>query len=307
MRNRVDTALFAAAVSAARPGVGEEVTFRELAIAYSATERAQRDDKSRLNVWLPALGQMRAWDVSADHLRAGLVVYESAGYSHGYLNRLVNSVGSMYRWAIQTGRAPGDFTSPTLKVSRKTENPRVFIAPPEKIERLRAIALADRDRRFACWVLALIDTGARRSEISERCWSDINLDTGTIALPATESKTGRGRVLYLSEPTRELWKRTFKTRAPQEKPFASRLGEGTVNWRKRWAKACDEAGLHGMHPHDLRKAAAAKLLQSGVGIGRAAQVIGNSARTLERFYGHLDTAALGDVATVLHQRTGEWA
>ena len=308
MRNRVDSSVLAAAVCAALPGVGEELTFRELASAYCATERAQSDDKSRLKCWLPALGNMRAWDVSPEHLRAGLVVYEQAGYSPGYLNRLVNSIGSMYRWSIKTGRAPAAFASPTLKIARKTETPRVFIADPERIERLRAVALADKDRRFACWVAALIDTGARKSEITDRTWSEIDLDAGTIALPGTASKTGRGRVLHLSPGTCELWKRTWpaSVRSPAVKPFASRTGSGTVLWRKRWANACTEVGLDGMHPHDLRKAAAAKLLTAGVGIGRAAQVIGNSARTLERFYGHLDRAALGDVATVLHERSGGW-
>jgi hypothetical protein len=86
--------------------VGEEITFRELALAYCATERAQPDDRSRLKIWVAAVGAMRAWDVSAEHLRAGLAVYEDTGYSTGYLNRLINSVGSMYRWAIRTGRAP---------------------------------------------------------------------------------------------------------------------------------------------------------------------------------------------------------
>jgi integrase len=303
VRKRVDQCQFAAAVCAAKPGVGEDVTFRELAMAFAASKSAQTDDRGRLSIWMGAIGDVRAWEVTAAHLRTGIALYEEADYSPGYQNRLLNTVGSVFKWAIAQGKAPSGFISPTLQVKRKPEEPRVFVAPPEKIEKLRAQALGDNDRRFACWVLALIDTGARKSEITDRVWSEIDLDAGTIALPGTASKTGRGRVLHLSPATCAVWKRTFLHRAPGDRPFASRLGAGTVQWRKRWNKLCIDADLEGMHPHDLRKAAAAKLLTAGVGIGRAAQVIGNSARTLERFYGHLDSAALGDVATVLHQRS----
>ena len=137
-------------------------------MAFSASKTAQRDDRGRLSIWMAAVGELPAWEVTAAHLRAGIAIYERAGYSPGYLNRLVNSVGSVYKWAIAEGKAPSQFTSPTLQVKRKPETPRVFIAPPEKIERLRAIVLADPDRRFACWVAAgaaaaTMRAGPRRS------------------------------------------------------------------------------------------------------------------------------------------------
>ena len=53
-----------------------------------------------------------------------------------------------------------------------------------------------------------------------------------------------------------------------------------------------EIGLPDLHMHDLRHAAAADLLRSGVTLGVAAQVLGHSPQVLARRYGHLETATL---------------
>jgi integrase len=278
-------------------------------MAFAATVQAQRDDRGRLAIWFPAIGDLSAWAVTPEHLRAGLEVYAGNGYSNGYQNRLVGSVGSVYKWALATGRAPAGFVSPSRSVRRLPETAREFIATPEALAKLRAIAITDRDPRFAVWVCTLLDTGARRSEIEQRTWAEIDLKAGTIELRASATKTRKARVLHMGPDTVALWEQTWPAaiRHPDAMPFASRLGEGCVDFKKRWARLIEQAGLPGMHVHDLRKAAAVRLLRSGVGIGRAAAVLGNSSRTLEKHYAQFDRGDLVDIAAVLHQRSERWA
>ena len=290
------------AIQAADHHQPTDCTLAELCHAYACSVRAQRDDAGRLEIWVSALGDRSAWSITSAHLRAGAAELAARGYSPAYCNRVLGTLGSCYRWAKQTGRSPAGFVSPTLAVSRAREVPRTFTVTQEQLNALRDLAMSNPDRRFACWVAALIDTGCRRSELTERCWSEIDLDAGVIALPADATKTGVARVLHLAPDTVRLWRRTFRDRRPDERPFQSWRGSSTIRFDKRWKTLVAEAQLPGMHIHDIRKACAAALLRSGVGAARAAQVIGNSARTLERCYGQLDVAALGDVASVLHRR-----
>jgi integrase len=52
-----------------------------------------------------------------------------------------------------------------------------------ELDALRSRSLGFRDRRFGVFVALLIDTGARKSELLERRWLEINLQRGQIHCP----------------------------------------------------------------------------------------------------------------------------
>ena len=79
--------------------------------------------------------------------------------------------------------------------------PRITIEP-EKIQKLRALSLTYRDKRFALFVHLLIDTGARKSELIERSWDDFDMTKRQIELET--SKTGKPRILHFTEATAAL-------------------------------------------------------------------------------------------------------
>jgi hypothetical protein len=67
---------------------------------------------------------------------------------------------------------------------------------------LRTRSLAVKDRRFGCYVALLIETGARKSEILERKWSEVDFENRQILAPST--KNGTPRVLFFSEKTAKV-------------------------------------------------------------------------------------------------------
>jgi integrase len=87
-------------------------------------------------------------------------------------------------------------------------------------------------------------------------------------------------------------RRIWKSMPAGQLVFEGRVPGLPINFRTAWHKACQDAGLPDLHMHDLRHAAAADLLRSGVTLGVAAQVLGHSPQVLSRRYGHLETAAL---------------
>jgi integrase len=195
------------------------------------------------------------------------------GYCPSTVNRDIGTIGSVYKWAKSKHLSPRGFRSPSIGVRRFEEKIRRVHVEREQIEQLRDRAIAVPDARFACFVSLLIDTGARKSELLERIWSDVDLEKQEILAPTT--KNGSPRVLFFSEKTAQLLKRAYPRRSP-----SALLFEGRV------------PGLSDLHMHDVRHAAAASLLRAGVTLGVAAQVLGHDPALLARRYGHLETASL---------------
>jgi len=158
------------------------------------------------------------------------------------------------------------------------------------LQRLRERALAFPDRRFAAFVWLLIDTGARKSELLERRWSEVDLQERQILAPVT--KNGTPRVLFFSERTAALLKKVFAKRDANSLLFQGRVPGEPISFRRAWSILVKDVDLPGLHMHDLRHAAAANLLRAGVTLAVAAQVLGHDPAVLARRYGHLETAAL---------------
>jgi integrase len=92
-------------------------------------------------------------------------------------------------WAKLKRFSPRGFKSPSLGVRRYEEKMRRVHIEKDQIEALRARSLAYSDRRFGVFVALLIETGARKSELLERRWRDVNLDTREILAPQTKNGT----------------------------------------------------------------------------------------------------------------------
>ena len=133
---------------------------------------------------------------------------------------------------------------------------RVHLSDDETAKLLGA-SFAGRDLRFAAFVHLLSDTGARRGEILERRWKDVDLDRCTINCQFT--KTGVPRVLFFTETTAALMDRTLPKRDPESLPFEGRLPGVPINYRRAWLELTKAVGRPDLHQHDLRHVAALRL------------------------------------------------
>jgi site-specific recombinase XerD len=278
----------ASALSAQAHSEGSELTFEELVRSYCAVHIDESD--LRLRKWVDAFGSLNAWSITTEQLEAAGQAMHSHGYKGSTINRDYGSVGSLYRWAKKRRLAPRGFKSPTLGMQRFEENIRRVHIEAADLERLRIASLAYADRRFGVYVALLIETGARKSELLERRYSELDLNRREILAPTT--KNGTPRVLFFSERTEQLIRRVYPRPKPELLLFEGRVPNQPVNYRKAWAELTKHAQVPGLHMHDIRHAAAANLLKAGVTLAVAAQVLGHDPAVLARRYGHLETAAL---------------
>lgn len=285
MRRTID---LAAAVAATKTPTAQALTLGELVHAWSLTALDGSD--TRLRKWVTAFGAKSAWDITSEELETAAQALREHGYLPSAVNRDLSALGSAYRWAKARRLTPLGFRSPTLDVARAPEPVRRVELSTIQVDQLRARARAFQDRRFGVFVELLVDTGARKSEVLDRRWSDVDLERGEIH--CADTKTGVPRILHFRPETSELIKRVYLKRPADTLCFEGRVPGQPVSFRKAWVTAVTDIGLPDLHMHDLRHAVAARLLRSGVTLAVAAQVLGHSSQILSRRYGHLETAAL---------------
>ena len=79
---------------------------------------------------------------------------------------------------------------------------------------------------------------------------------------------------------------------PDDLVFEGRVPGQPITYKAAWRALTRDVGAPDLHLHDLRHAAAARLLRAGVTLGVAAQVLGHDPAVLARRYGHLEIGAL---------------
>jgi integrase len=220
----------------------------------------------------------------------------------------VVTLQAMYNWAIKRGMMA---TNPAKGVERFKSDPRERFLAKEEIERLfRTLTALERGEELspllAAAVRLLALTGARKSEITDLRWDEIDFQRGLITLSSTRSKTGRKRI-GLSAAAIELLRGLAND---SEFVFPATKGEGpTRALQDAWELIRLEAGLDGVRLHDLRHTFASLAAAEGASLYFIGKALGHTqARTTER-YAHLTTTevrAVGEaVARVIGEATGD--
>jgi integrase len=280
------------------------LTFGELVDLYFAAKPCAHTEGSfkKWRTWFQ-LENVGAWDVTAERLAIGAeYLRNTKDYKDSTVNRELSQLGSIYRWAIAQKHSPAGFISPTRGASgRVKEKPR-YVEPPKPGEwdRIRKLARGFRDPKFTLFVWLIMDTGARRGEISDRLWSDFDLDAPegpSVTLRDVDTKTGKARRLYFSHDTAALLRRLRpgSEKYREQLVFLSARGVAPNKYRKPWARLCELLGRPELHLHDMRHLLAADLLKAGKGVSPVSSLLGNSTLILHRRYGHLDDASIREI------------
>lgn len=114
-------------------------------------------------------------------------------------NRVRGSLGAFCSWAMKEGFRDDNPVSATNKA---TENgPRQRLLSDDE---LATIWRALRDDQYGAALKLLILTGLRRGEIEGLRWSEVDLETDLVSIPAARTKNGRPHLVPLSALARAL-------------------------------------------------------------------------------------------------------
>jgi len=174
---------------------------------------------------------------------------------------------------------------PLRKVGKPPKTPdreRCLTAPEQT--RLLTACQHSRNRHLYVAVVVALSTGARKNEILQRTWSDVDLERGLLRL--THTKNGDRRAVPIVGPALVLL-RTQAQSARSRWVFPNRSGSQPQLLDYAWRQACEQAGIDDLHFHDLRHSAASYLAMSGASLREIAEILGHRSLTQTMKYTHL--------------------
>jgi len=120
----------------------------------------------------------------------------------------------------------------------------------------------------------------RPKEIRSLTWSDLDRETWTPRLHASNAKNRTGRVIAVEGPIREIVERRIQARRLGVAWVFHRRGKVMGEFRKTWKKACGDAGVAGRLPYDLRRTAVRNMVRAGVPETVARAISGHKTRSV---------------------------
>lgn len=192
--------------------------------------------------------------------------------------------------------------SPMRKVNRlKEPKGRVrFLDEQERTSLLTACRETNHPFLYAVVLLAL-STGARKMEILNLRWKDVDLNKGTAILH--ETKNGERRALPLSGPALDELRALSKVRRIDTTLiFPGRNPKTPFEIRKPWIEVLQKAGIQDFRFHDLRHSAASYLAMSGATLAEIAEILGHKTLQMVKRYAHLSEQHTAGVVEKMNQK-----
>jgi integrase len=163
-------------------------------------------------------------------------------------NRMRSALSAFWTYAIAEGLAEQSPVAGTAKADLGASRDRV-LTPDE----LRRLWHALGDNRFSEILRLLLLTAARRSEIGNLVWDEIDLARKLIVLPPARTKNGRGLELPLSSQALAVIERQPRRNTTR---FLFSDANGYKGWDQDKIRFDARLGIAPWRIHDLRRTAA---------------------------------------------------
>ena len=219
----------------------------------------------------------------------------------GAAGQTIRSTAAMLSWAVQQEILPHNPAVAVEKIKpRRRERFLTTLEANHLIATLHELVEAgDIPEGHAAIIRLLLFTGARKSEILNLTWGEVDLERGRIVLPWHRSKTAEKVIPLNSAALTEIIGR------PRLSPFVFPAAWGTgptVGLYKTWDRVRAAAKLEGVRLHDLRHSFASFAAADGASLYLIGKALGHrQASTTER-YAHLTDDPVRAVAELVGQR-----
>jgi integrase len=250
---------------AARKQAGSSATITEVITAYIERYAKQHkktwaEDARRLSVHVP-----RRWltlspaEVSREHVRA---LHTQIGAETPYeANRVLALLRVVFRFAKEEGYLPENAMNPATEIRPYRERSRSRFATKEEIQSLVSAIDHEPNIFIRALVLLYLQTAARKTELLERRWEDVEWDRARLRLPDT--KTGEEQFIPLTKTAIAILGGLPRLEGNPHIFPGARAGRHLVNVSKAWTRLLKRAGLKDLRLHDLRRTVGSWMTQAG--------------------------------------------
>lgn len=262
---------------------------------YSTT----RNQVKQLDWWQQRIGHLRLADVTPA-LLSGERDELLQTRSPATVTRYMAVLGHAFTIAMKEWQWVED--TPFRRVSTPKEpRGRVRFLSDEERARLLGICKASSSPYLYTIVLMALSTGARKGELLNLRWPDIDLNQGRIIIHDT--KNDERRNVPLTGLVLELMHEYAKVRRiDTDLVFPGSRGDTPVEIKRAWYTALRQAEIEDFKFHDLRHSAASYLAMSGASLAEIAEILGHKTLQMVKRYAHLSEAHTAGVVARMNAK-----
>lgn len=238
------------------------------------------------NHLIPAFGMLKFEDISIQATNDFFLSLKNKGYSAATQNRILvifkYSIELSIRWGLNSCK-----TNPLKYLKgKKVENQVETFLDKDHALRLAEVAKDSRNRNLIDLITFLLYTGARRAEVLQARWIDIDIRHKVWKI--SKSKSGKPRYIPLSEAAMEVLTRCHSDSEDSAYVFPNpRTGLPYTSVFASWNSVRMKAGLPNLRMHDLRHSFASYLVNSGRSLYEVQELLGHADLRTTTRYAHL--------------------
>jgi integrase len=279
----------------------DNMIFSELASEYLNNEyhgTRVKQQETMANYWVDILSDTKIADVTVNNINRGLKTLPES-LSNATKNRYKAVVSVIFSYAC---RQYGLTHNPVQNIRSLPENnARIrFLSDSERSKLFKACRSSQWGKLYLLVLLA-ITTGARKGELMNLRWKNIDFDRQTAYVKTT--KNGQPKVMPLTdEVVVELGR--FRDQEPALIFNSEIKTDKPYEFYKLWRKALKEAELNDFTFHSLRHTCASYLAMNGCSLLEIADVLGHKQIQMTKRYSHLCIDHKKDLINRVMKNTG---
>ena len=281
------------------PTLAAFVAERYLPYAKTRKRSWECDDSFLRNHVLPAFGSYRMNRVTRSDVVAFHHSLLDKGYAAGTCNRVLILLKFVYNCAIRWDVLPPT-GNPCVGVD-EFENTvsRERYLTTEEVQRLFDELDTNRNVQVGQVIRLLLYTGARKREVLDAKWEEIDFSRQLLTVPPGRSKSKKPRHIPLSDAAIELLQSLPRQDDIPWVFFNPKTKKPPVSIFYAWDSIRKKVGLGEVRLHDLRHSYASFLVNAGRSLYEVQKLLGHHDPKVTMRYAHLSPQAMLEAANVV--------
>ncbi|MDY0185770.1 MAG: tyrosine-type recombinase/integrase [Desulfuromonadaceae bacterium] len=270
-------------------------------LPYARTrKRSWQNDDTFLRVHiLPLFGHLRMNRISRSDIVSFHHQLLEKGYAPGTCNRMLVLLKFIYNCAIRWDVLPAK-CNPCQGVEPFEDNgARERYLSQEEVQKLFAELDTNPNVQVGQVIRLLLYTGARKREILDAKWEEIDFDKGLLTIPSSRSKSKKPRHIPLCDAAMKILQELPRQQDMPWVFFNPKTGKPPVSIFNAWNTIRKKLGMPELRLHDLRHSYASFLVNAGRSLYEVQKLLGHHDPKVTMRYAHLSPASMLDAVNVV--------
>jgi integrase len=250
----------------------------------------------------PFFGHLAASDVTTDLCKRYIVQRQESGLADSTINRTLAALKRMFHLATECTPPKVQFV-PYIPMLKENNVRTGFVETEARVRLEQACG------RIGLWMSAMFEVGCtygwRHGSLLKMRVKQVDSNANVIRLEPGTTKNKKGLEVTMPRRVRELLIQCIQGKRGEDYLFSRENGMPVRDFRGSWAKVCEEAGLPGLHFHDLRRTAARNMRRGHVAEKVAMEIGGWKTTSVFHRYAIVDHQDIANAMEMLERSQDE--